>query len=66
MIVRAFGGGEHEPHAAAVEERERGAGGEQKAQAERVAVERGGARHVLADDGDLTDAGAGESGHGRR
>ena len=43
---------------------ERRTGGEQEAQAEHVAVERGGARDVLADDGDLSDARLAESGHG--
>src|SRR5256885_9338256 len=48
--------GEHEPHAAAIEKRERRPGVEQVRQAERLLVERPGARHVLTHNRDLADA----------
>src|SRR6267143_2550662 len=52
--LRRFGGAEHQPNASTIKEREVG-GGEEQWQTQRVAIECGGARQVVNDDGDLAD-----------
>src|SRR5690242_12398997 len=64
VVLGPLGRREHEAYSAAVEELQARGRVEQVAESEDALVERLGARHVLADDGDLSDVGVGEVGHG--
>src|SRR5262245_46410344 len=65
VVLLLLRGREHEPRATGIEKGQRRAGGEQKGDAKGIAIECGGARYILANDGDLADAGLTKIRHGR-